>query len=504
MIRDGERRRGGLRRHRGRDHPDVDGRVRPHGRAQHPQRRPHRRVPAVRRRPRRLRDGRGRRRSSCSRRWDRAEARGRHHPRRARRLRPHVRRPPHHRTRTRAAPAPIACMEQALADAGLDAVGGHPRQRPRHVDAAERRGRGRGDRQGVRRRRPAGHLHQGRHRPPRRRGRRGRGRDRADLRDRGASCRRWPTSPTPIRRSPIDLVRGEPRDDHAGRRCCRTRSGSAATTPPSCSARVTPIVTAVGSRGPAGRVAGHPAGGGAAGRGRRRAGRARRADGRVVPGRRAVAAEPRRHRRGRRSSSRRWSLAGEVGVPGGGPHPLGRRRPTTAHRGRRGVGPGRPPRGRAVGRRAAPARRDRARATAASLRCSAWPTTSCSPRAPSPTSTARPRSRRSPACTSRPTTLGGPSVHARATGLASLVADRRGRRGRRAGRAARPTCPTTIWPSRRSSRVHRSRRPAGERGRRAGAGRPPGRLRRAAASWPTCSTADSAARGPGPTTPRTW
>ena len=37
---------------------------------------PDRRVAPVRRRPRRLRDGRGRRRSSCSRRWDRAEARG--------------------------------------------------------------------------------------------------------------------------------------------------------------------------------------------------------------------------------------------------------------------------------------------------------------------------------------------------------------------------------------------------------------------------------------------
>ena len=63
------RRRRGGRRHRGGVTPLTDRRVRPHGRAEHAQRRPRARVAAVRRRPRRLRDRRGRRRSSCSSRW---------------------------------------------------------------------------------------------------------------------------------------------------------------------------------------------------------------------------------------------------------------------------------------------------------------------------------------------------------------------------------------------------------------------------------------------------
>ena len=79
---------------------------------------------------------------------------------------------------------------------------------------------------------------------------------------------------------------------------------------------------------------------------------------------------------------------------------------------------------RAVGRRAAPARRDRARATAASPRCSAWPTTSCSPRTPPPTSTA-------PAAveavtghaTSTPDALGGAGSTPARPGWPSLVAD---------------------------------------------------------------------------------
>jgi 3-oxoacyl-[acyl-carrier-protein] synthase II len=50
-----------------------------------------------------------------------------------------------------------------------------PGQRPRHLDPAQRRRRGRGHRQGVRRPARAGHVHQGRHRPRPRRGRRARG-----------------------------------------------------------------------------------------------------------------------------------------------------------------------------------------------------------------------------------------------------------------------------------------------------------------------------------------
>ena len=44
-----------------------------------------------------------------------------------------------------------ACMQLALDDAGLAAAGDRARERARHVDAAQRRGRGRGDPQGVRR-----------------------------------------------------------------------------------------------------------------------------------------------------------------------------------------------------------------------------------------------------------------------------------------------------------------------------------------------------------------
>ena len=58
-----------------------------------------------------------------------------------------------------------ACMQLALDDAGLDAAAHRARQRARHVDPAQRRRRGRGDPQGVRRRRAAGHLDQGRDRP---------------------------------------------------------------------------------------------------------------------------------------------------------------------------------------------------------------------------------------------------------------------------------------------------------------------------------------------------
>ena len=45
-----------------------------------------------------------------------------------------------------------ACMQLALDDAGLSPADDRPRERARHVDAAERRGRSRSDPQGVRRR----------------------------------------------------------------------------------------------------------------------------------------------------------------------------------------------------------------------------------------------------------------------------------------------------------------------------------------------------------------
>ena len=71
---------------------------------------------------------------------------------------------------------PRACSSRSTTPASTPrAIGA--RERARHVDAAQRRGRGRGDPQGVRRRRAAGHVDQGRHRPPGRRRRRGRSGD---------------------------------------------------------------------------------------------------------------------------------------------------------------------------------------------------------------------------------------------------------------------------------------------------------------------------------------
>ena len=134
--------------------------------------------------------------------WDRAEARGRHHPRRARRLRPHVRCPPHHRTRTRAASARSPAWSRpsptpAWTPSAVTHINAHGTSTPLN-DAAEA--------EAIAKifgaQRTAGHLDQGRDRPPRRCGRRGRGRDRAHAARRAARCRRWPTSPTPIRRSP--------------------------------------------------------------------------------------------------------------------------------------------------------------------------------------------------------------------------------------------------------------------------------------------------------------
>ena len=66
------------------------------------------------------------------------------------------RRPPHHRPVAGRRRVPSPACELALADAGLDAGRHRADQRPRHVDAAQRRRRGRGRRQGVRRARSAG------------------------------------------------------------------------------------------------------------------------------------------------------------------------------------------------------------------------------------------------------------------------------------------------------------------------------------------------------------
>ena len=107
-------------------------------------------------------------------------------------------------------------MQLALDDAGLAAAGHRARERARHVHAAQRRGRGRGDPQGVRRPRAPGHVDQGRHRPPDRRGRCGRGGDRAAVAPRRRSCP--PTANLERIGDDIDLdvVAGEPRADRAG------------------------------------------------------------------------------------------------------------------------------------------------------------------------------------------------------------------------------------------------------------------------------------------------
>ena len=195
----------------------------------------------VRRPPRRLRDGRGRRR---------ARARGRREG--ARRAAPTilgdvrgygatVGRLPPHRARGRGRGAARGDRAWRCDDAGVDARGRRLRQRPRHLDAAQRPRRD----DGASRRRSAtraqddpGLLDQvGDRAPARRRRRRRGGRDhpRAARRD-GAADARAARSPTraststtcPDEARPLDVER------RAGRSRSRTRSGSAATTP--CSA----------------------------------------------------------------------------------------------------------------------------------------------------------------------------------------------------------------------------------------------------------------------------
>ena len=123
----------------------------------------------------------------------------------------------------------IACIELGARRSRHRAGRHPPDQRPRHLDPAERRGRGRGDREGVRHAWSPGHLDEGRHRPRARRGGRARG-------GRGAALDGAQADPADRR---VREVR--PRHAHrrrarraaavgARRRHCRTRSASAATT----------------------------------------------------------------------------------------------------------------------------------------------------------------------------------------------------------------------------------------------------------------------------------
>ena len=104
----------------------------------------------------------------------------------------------------------VACMELALADAGITTGRRRAHQRPRDVHPAQRPGRVPGHQQGVRRAGPAGHLHQGRDRTRagRRRGHRGRGVG-PHHPPRGSSPRR-PATRSPIPRSPCAWSHGEP------------------------------------------------------------------------------------------------------------------------------------------------------------------------------------------------------------------------------------------------------------------------------------------------------
>ena len=158
-----QRRRRGRRRHRGAGHPAHRLRVRPHGRDEHPQRRP-RSARRVRSTPPATASSSPRaRRSACSRPLEHALGRGATHPRRGARLRPQRRRAPHHRAGARR--RGCGRVHAARARRRRPRRRRHrPRERARHVDAAQRRRRGRGDPQGVRRRSAARHVHQGRHR----------------------------------------------------------------------------------------------------------------------------------------------------------------------------------------------------------------------------------------------------------------------------------------------------------------------------------------------------
>ena len=175
------------------------------------QRRSRARVASVRRRPRRLRHGR-RRGGARARALDAGAGAGRDDLRRGRRLRPQRRRVPHHRTVSRRRRRRRrACNSRSTTPASTPADD-RARERARHVDAAQRRGRGRSDPQGLRRRRAAGHVDQGRDRAPDRRGRRGRGR-RVPARDR-ATASVPPTANLEQLGDDIglDVVAGSPRE----------------------------------------------------------------------------------------------------------------------------------------------------------------------------------------------------------------------------------------------------------------------------------------------------
>ena len=88
-----------------------------------------------------------------------------------------------------------ACMQLALDDAGLTVDRHRPRERARHVHRAQRLSRSRSDPQGLRRRYSPGDLDQGRHRPPHRCCRRGRG-DRVRCRPHGSVSSRRPRTTT--------------------------------------------------------------------------------------------------------------------------------------------------------------------------------------------------------------------------------------------------------------------------------------------------------------------
>ena len=140
----GPLRRGRHRWCRGGGDGDVAGRVRQHDGAVDLGR-----VPPVRRRPRRVRDGRGRRRPRARGVGSRHRPR-RHDPRRDRRGGEQCRRPPHHRAVARRRGGDR--VHEAGPRGRRPGAGRHPPdQRPRHVDAAQRRRRGGGRAQGVRR-----------------------------------------------------------------------------------------------------------------------------------------------------------------------------------------------------------------------------------------------------------------------------------------------------------------------------------------------------------------